>query len=175
MPRLDAQHPVVQPDPFLLPPAAIVRFRRRDRDRGPAAADSSADGRAVPSLARDPHHDPFVVAAVDVEKRGGGLPRRRRIDRPAAALPRAQPARARSRDRLLGAAFPPAGVARVLRGDAAPRRPSPADGGAGRPRRAPRAPVPAVVDRLDVGHGLPALVLYQEHGTLLAAALTRAA
>src|SRR6202022_2548232 len=161
----------VQPDSFLLPPAAIVRLRRRHRGGRPAAVDTEAPDDALLPLARNGCHDPFVVAALDAEERGGGFPGRRRTDRPPAVLPCAQPGGARYRDRLLGVALPAAGVARVLRRDAGARRAAPADGGARRPGRTTRAPVPALADRLGVGNGFPAVVLDQEHGPLLAAAL----
>src|SRR5205823_30297 len=68
---------------------------------------------------------------------------------------------------VFGAAIVMAGVLR--RHDPA-RRAAIADGGAGRSRRPAGAPVSAVVDRLDVGHGFSGVVLDQEHGTVHPAA-----
>src|SRR5438309_1840943 len=153
MPRRDAQHSVVQPHPLLLPPAALLRLRRGHGHGGSPAADAAAPRHALLRLARNDRHRPFVVAPVDAEERDGRLHGRRRIDRLLAALPRTQPGGARDCDGLLGAALPAAGVARVLCRDARAGRAAPADGSAGRPGRATGAPVPALVDRLDVGHG----------------------
>src|SRR6266550_1610531 len=162
MPGPDPQHPVVQPDPFLLPPATELCLRRGHGDGSAPVADAAAPEHAVPPLARNAGHDLFIVAAVDAEERGSRLPGCRRNDRPFTALPRPQPGGARHRHRLLGSALSAAGVAWILCGDAAACPATPADGRAGRSRRPTGAPVPPLADRLGVGNGFPALVLDQE-------------
>src|SRR2546429_5028229 len=82
MPGLELQHPVVQPDPFLLPPTAKLCLRRGHGDGGPVAADAAAPQHAILPLARDGCHDPVGVAAVDAEERGGRPPGRPPADPP---------------------------------------------------------------------------------------------
>src|SRR5438094_5808704 len=103
------------------------------------------------------------MAAVEAGERGGGIPGRWSAHRAFAPLPRPQPGGRGHRQRMLGAPLSAAGVDRILRRDAAARRATPADGGAGRPRRAARTSVPALADRLDVGCRRSGLVLDQEH------------
>ena len=103
-PRPARQHPVVQPDPFLLPPAAVVRLRRRDRDGGLAAADPPLAAHALLRLGSDADNHPAVMATVGAQERSRRLHRRGSPGRPAAAVPHSQPRRHRPRRRLLGAA-----------------------------------------------------------------------